>query len=276
MDIRSVQTIEEYDTVVHIQREAWGSKTRVVSPPLLITAQRNGGLVLGAFAPASSSTSTPTSTGLIGFVFGFVGLRPDGGIKHCSHMAAVLPSYQNQQVGYRLKLAQRDYVLAQGIDLITWTFDPLESRNARLNIHKLGATCSTYLCNLYGTMRDDLNAGLDSDRFQVDWHLSSPHVVERLAHPPVSPSLSEWCASGVPLLNPEEMTHASLPPAPGRLLVRIPSNFQHIKAASLQAAILWRQRSRALFELAFSQGYTMTDMLVEGQQCCYLLEKGDT
>lgn len=84
-------------------------------------------------------------------------------------MAAVLPAYQGLGIGERLKWAQRDAVLAQGIDLITWTYDPLESANAYLNLRKLGAVCNTYLRNVYGNLTDTLNNGLATDRFQVDW-----------------------------------------------------------------------------------------------------------
>ena len=105
-------------------------------------------------------------------------------------MAGVHPAYRNRGLGYSLKLAQREHVLAQGIDLITWTFDPLETRNATLNFHKLGAVCNTYLPNLYGDMRDGLNAGLPSDRFQVDWWIASERVAQRLAGQPPSGSPS--------------------------------------------------------------------------------------
>ena len=97
-------------------------------------------------------------------------------------------------------------MLAQGIELITWTFDPLESRNARFNFHKLGATCDVYLRNLYGAMRDTLNAGLPSDRFQVDWRIASPRVEARLRGEretaPSSSPFSSLMADGVPLINP--------------------------------------------------------------------------
>ena len=149
----------------------------VVPLHVLITAAKNGGLLLGAFDGET----------LAGFVFGFPGLTPDGKLKHCSHMAGVHPAYRDRGLGYSLKLAQRLHVLAQGIDLITWTFDPLETRNATLNFHKLGAICNTYLPNLYGEMHNGLNAGLPSDRFQVDWWIASERVAQRLQPPSNSP-----------------------------------------------------------------------------------------
>ena len=175
--IRPVQSHAAYRAVEQIQKDVWGlDEVEIVPNHVLLTAQKNGGLVLGAFAPSPAGGDEQ----LVGFVFGFIGLTPTGRIKHCSHMAGVLPAFQNRNVGYELKLAQREHVLARSIDLVTWTFDPLESRNARLNFHKLGAACATYLQDLYGPMRDRLNAGLPSDRFQVDWHVASRHVSRRL------------------------------------------------------------------------------------------------
>ncbi|HSN73476.1 MAG TPA: GNAT family N-acetyltransferase, partial [Anaerolineae bacterium] len=169
--IHPLTTHDEIHAVEQLQRDAWGVPDLEIVPlHMLITPPRNGGLLLGAY----------DGERLVGFVFGFLGLTADGRLKHCSHMAGVHPDYRDQGVGYQLKLAQRGHVLAQGIDLITWTFDPLETRNAGLNFHKLGAVCNTYLRNLYGEMHDVLNAGLPSDRFQVDWWVGSQRVAERL------------------------------------------------------------------------------------------------
>src|SRR5262249_947511 len=117
---------------------------------------------------------------MIGYVFGFVGLTAGGKLKHCSHIACVTQAYRDKNVGFELKAAQRSKVLEQGIDLITWTYDPLQSLNARFNLRKLGATCNTYLPNLYFNMNDSINRGLPSDRFQVDWHIKSARVEARL------------------------------------------------------------------------------------------------
>ncbi len=276
IEIRPIQTHDEYLAVEQIQREAWRKRDIIIVPDhLLITVQKNGGLVLGAFEVLPEEGRER----LIGFVFGFVGRLPDGKVKHCSHMAGVLPAYQSQNVGYRLKLAQREHVLAQGMDLITWTFDPLESRNAYLNFHKLGATCGTYLRDLYGSMRDGLNAGLLSDRFQVDWHIVSDHVTSRLRCDWVGPSLSALQDDGVPILNrllpgdPPHPPQTVLPLEGDRLLIPIPAHFQAIKSADLGLAHAWREHTRALFEPAFAEGYTVVDLLFENEQSCYLLEK---
>jgi len=136
--IRFLDTLEDMVTVEGIQRTVWpGSETEIVPAHMLITAVHNGGLVLGAFVENQ----------MIRFVFGFPGLEelPDGPQpKHCSHMMGVHPDWQNLGLGFALKRAQWQIVRRQGLNHITWTYDPLLSRNAYLNISKLGAVCNTY------------------------------------------------------------------------------------------------------------------------------------
>jgi predicted GNAT superfamily acetyltransferase len=277
IEIRPVKTQEEYHAVERLQREIWGAQDiEIVAFETLMTAHRNGGVMLGAFDIIEDQER------MVGFVFGIVGLTADGRVKHCSHIAGALPAYRDRGVGYALKLKQREIVLAQGIDLITWTFDPLESRNARFNFHKLGATCGVYLRNLYGAMRDALNAGLPSDRFQVDWRIAGPRVqaklrTEREAAPASSP-FSFLMADGVPLINPlvagESLLSSKKVGTPAeRLLIQIPSDFQSLKAVDRNLALEWRLRTRALFEEAFAKGYTATDLLLDGGQSYYLLER---
>jgi predicted GNAT superfamily acetyltransferase len=271
VEIRTLQTIAEYRAAERLQRQVWDlEEVKVVPDHLLLTAQKNGGLVLGAF----------DGERLVGFLFGFVGLTPDGRTKHCSHMVGVAPAYQGQKVGYRLKLTQREHVLSQGLDLVTWTFDPLESRNAHLNFHKLGVTCRTYLRDLYGSMRDQLNVGLFSDRFQVDWHVASERVADRLRGAWVGDSLPTLRAEGVRVLNcalPDDdglprPPQKTLPIAGDRLLIQIPAQFQAIKAADFELARAWREHTRVLFEAAFAAGYTVVDLSFEQGRSYYLLE----
>jgi predicted GNAT superfamily acetyltransferase len=275
IDIRPVQRLEEYRAAEDIQREAWGlADARLTSSDILIAIHKSGGLVLGAFDTTQSGQPY-----MVGYLCSFVGLHPNGRVKHASHQLGILPAYQGQNIGYRMKLAQRDYVLSQGIDLITWTYDPLESRNAYLNIHKLGAVCNTYIPNAYGPMRDTLNQGLPSDRFQVEWHIASNYVARRLEGTYTSPVSSELQNMQVPLLNadvptsPQAQPYASLPNNHERLLIAIPQSFQAIKVADMQQAAAWRQQSGLLFETAFVSGYTVVDLLVEDTRRYYLLEK---
>src|SRR5215470_19990583 len=230
IEIRPVKTEVEYHAVERLQREIWGAPDiEIVSFEMLMTTHKNGGVTLGAFDIVEDEER------MVGFVFGFAGLTADGRLKHCSHMAGALPGYRDRGVGHALKLKQREIVLAQGIDLITWTFDPLESRNARFNFHKLGATCGLYLRNLYGAMRDKLNAGLPSDRFQVDWRIASPRVEARLRGEAGVSSASALMSEGVPLVNPpgagEPLRLSTTEMVGGeRILIQIPSDFQSLKA----------------------------------------------
>ncbi|HWQ83894.1 MAG TPA: hypothetical protein VN363_04970, partial [Anaerolineales bacterium] len=174
---------EEMEAVERLQSQVWpGSETDIVPAHLLVTAAHNGGLVIGASINPDGSEPGGASE-LVGFVFGFPGLytTPDGPRpKHASHMLGVRPDFRNRGVGFTLKRAQWQMVRNQGLDLVTWTFDPLLSRNAHLNITQLGAVCNYYRRNVYGSMRDTVNAGLDSDRFQVNWWVNSKRVQRRL------------------------------------------------------------------------------------------------
>ncbi len=154
--IRLLETAEEMAEVESLQSLVWSpSDLDVVPKDLMLAVVHNGGLAIGAFAENK----------LIGVVFGFPGFydTPDGPrIKHHSHLLAVHPEWRSEGIGFALKRAQWQMVRKQGIDRITWTFDPLLSRNAHLNIARLGAVCNTYIQSAYGKMEDGLNAGLDS------------------------------------------------------------------------------------------------------------------
>lgn len=269
IEIRPLRTVEEARQCEELQRLAWGMDDLEVVPlSMLITAAKNGGQLLGAYEGGR----------LIGFTFGFLGARsaqqPGLPVRHrlklCSHMTAVLPEYRDRGIGYALKLAQRDHALDLGLDLVTWTYDPLEGRNAALNIGKLGAVCNTYLRNIYGEMNDALNAGLPTDRFQVDWWIASQRVKIRLSgqRPRLSYdlvtsggaqtlSLAAFASDGTPWPSAWEQ------PTGLMVLVEIPANFQAIKRHDIALAHAWRQHARDLFEACFAAGYIVTDFLHE-------------
>ena len=184
-------------------------------------------------------------------------------------MMGVLEGWRGQGVGYRLKLAQREHALAQELELVTWTYDPLESLNAALNIGKLGVVCRTYFRDLYGEMEDGLNVGLSTDRFQVEWWIASQRVVHRLASGGYRPSLDAALESGAQLLNPAtagsdglvQPSSAPLKPTADVVLVEIPAHVQAIKAADIELARQWRAQTRELFEGCFAAGYTVTEFI---------------
>ncbi|MCA9947277.1 MAG: GNAT family N-acetyltransferase, partial [Anaerolineales bacterium] len=143
--IKPISDAASCTAVEQLQIDAWQltDMVEVVPCHMLLTFHKNGGALLGAYADER----------LVGFVAGFVGLMANGRFKHASHMMGIHPDFQGQGIGTMLKLAQRQMVRQQGVNLITWTYDPLETANARLNIHKLGAVCRTYIPNLYGEIK---------------------------------------------------------------------------------------------------------------------------
>lgn len=267
--IERLTTVEHYHQCEWLQHDVWRMSDEMMVVPLhfLMTLQKNGGVVLGAFTEFDE---------LVGFVCGFPGLYGAGSrrLKHCSHMMGLSERHRGKGVGEQLKLAQREIVLSQGLDLITWTYDPLESLSAALNIGKLGAVCKTYIQDLYGPMDDALNGGLPSDRFDVEWHIRSPWVAGRLTRSCERPKLSALLRAGARVLNPASFRCNGIPcPADSvaevgghTVLVEIPSSIQAVKAADLGMARCWRSQTRALFESAFSHGYAVTDFVSEIDQ----------
>ncbi|MGD8402674.1 MAG: GNAT family N-acetyltransferase [Anaerolineales bacterium] len=281
--IRLLESPEEMAAVEELQRIVWpGDETEVVPTHMLIAAVHNGGIVMGAFV----------NDEMIGFVFGFPGLEmlPDGPQpKHCSHMMGVHPDWRNVGLGFALKRAQWQMVRRQGLAHITWTYDPLFSRNAYLNIAKLGAVCNTYRQSEYGTLRDGLNAGLPSDRFQVDWWLNTRRVERRLGKRARGTlSLEQFTKADLqPCYSlhtgtdglPRPPEHFSAPDG-SILLAEIPSDFIAIKEADFALARDWRFFTREFFETAFADGYLVTDFIfdrIDGKShSLYVLTHGET
>jgi predicted GNAT superfamily acetyltransferase len=298
--LRILETPEEIVEVENLQRLVWpGSELDIVPAHLLLTAAHNGGLVIGASVPETETTGAQSAPGLVGAVFGFPGFyrTADGQrLKHCSHILAVHPGYRNHGIGFGLKRAQWQIVRQQGVDLITWTYDPLLSRNAHLNISRLGAVCNTYLREYYGVMRDGLNAGLPSDRFQVDWWVNSHRVNRRLSRRARRPlDLAHYFAAGTEIINPTIIDDEGFPvPSTGALtlpdtdnlgvvvpllLAEIPADFPSLKAARPGLALEWRLHSRSLFEDLFARGYLVTDFVhLPGPhpRSFYVLTHGDS
>lgn len=176
IEIRPLTTLEEFERCVVLQIEVWGYNDGDVIPSrVFLVAKRIGGQVLGAFDGDT----------IIGFAMAWPGFRNGSSYLH-SHMLAVLPTYRNAGLGRRLKLAQRDDAIARGFDLMEWTFDPLEIKNAHLNIARLGAIARRYQPNFYGPSSSPLQGGLPTDRLYAEWWLRSPRVVNLLNGEPLS------------------------------------------------------------------------------------------
>lgn len=258
LSIRPLTSIADYHACEELQRRVWliSDNVDVVPLHMLKPIHEQGGLLLGAF----------DGDDLVGFLFGYVGRTERGRYKHCSHMMGIAPGHQSRGIGYRLKLAQRDWALEQGYDLVTWTYDPLQSRNACLNIHKLGGVCRAYVPDYYGPMADGLNAGLPSDRFEVEWWIASEAVRRRLA---AAGEDGEGLAGpgSVERVNEPVHTEAGLL-APGELRldcraevlrVEVPADYGAIKSADPDLALAWRLAMRRVFVGYFAQGYTVVE-----------------
>jgi predicted GNAT superfamily acetyltransferase len=276
--IHILETPEEMLAVENLQRLVWTAPDiEIVPKDMLLAVVHNGGLAIGAFAGAD----------LVGASFGFPGFypTPDGPrLKHHSHILAVHPDWASKGIGFALKRAQWQMVRKQGLDRITWTYDPLLSRNAHLNIARLGAVCSAYLRSEYGEMHDGLNAGLPSDRFQVDWWINTERVRRRLSRRsrPTLTIQQYRLAEAAMLEAVLEQGHALRPPhrlptlTSALLLIEIPFDFLALKAADMSLAQAWRFYTRAVFEQAFADGYLVTDFVHDHARSFYVLTHGET
>lgn len=268
ISIKTPSTVDEFRMIEQLQAAIWGSRAEAVPAHLLLTIAKEGGIV-----QLMVDGVTP-----IGFSFGFLSQTESGQLKLASHQAGVLPDYQGQSLGYRLKLAQREAALQQGLTLITWTYDPLLGQNARLNLHKLGAICRTYQPNLYGDMTDSLNRGLPSDRFRVDWWLESDHVAARLRGEFLSPT---DLLAIYPVVNPARFVDdvprptetVHLPTDARFCLVEVPADLTRLKTDAPDLAVSWRLHTRHIFETLFERGYTAIDLVRQRGQNYYLLQK---
>src|SRR5205807_5259165 len=245
VDIRLVRTHDEFAACEAMSRDIWGAAERNVVPrELLLTMQHNGGLVHGAFLPAGR---------LVGFCFAFLGRR-ETQLRLCSHQLGVLPEFRGSGIGIALKQAQRYDALRLGYELVTWTFDPLEARNAYINLHRLGCIARLYDRNHYGAMEDDLNRGLPSDRFEAEWWLR--RTTPRLGADPVV--MLRVGAGGEPVREQTDLSRG------GTVLISVPPDFQALKRASLELALRLRMESRPAIEAALSSGLIAVDFRRDG------------
>jgi predicted GNAT superfamily acetyltransferase len=177
IEVRSCSGHEELDACIQLQIETWGyEETEIIPRKAFLVAQKIGGQVLGAFDTEVSGLPRA----LVGFAMSWPGVKAQAGAEPVSylhsHMLAVREEYRNRGLGARLKREQRLEALSRGIRLMEWTFDPLEIKNAFLNIHKLGAVARRYLEDFYGVSSSRLQGGLPTDRLLAEWRLDSPRV----------------------------------------------------------------------------------------------------
>ena len=272
MIIRRLETPEDYAASENTMKEIWKFSERDIIPShLLKPINDQGGLVLGAF----------DNDKMVGILVGFLAYYK-GILHHHSHVTGVLDRYKG--VGYQLKQKQREFALSQGLDLVTWTFDPLQSSNAYFNFAKLGVISNTYHRDYYGEMRDLINVGLVSDRFLVEWRIKTDDVVKRVTGTFQQPTLNK-IISEAGIVNKTEKVHEyrknvsyNLHLDDQDLLVEIPSDINAMKDTDIALAHQWREETRNIFETYFSREYTACNVLSEvagGERRTYYLLRRD-
>jgi predicted GNAT superfamily acetyltransferase len=255
MELRDIHDLSGCRDVVAVQIAVWGRDAETVPASLLSASIKRGGILIGAY----------DGQALVGFVWSMPGWR-DGQATHWSHMLGVLPGARGHGLGRQLKLAQRRRAIEQGIELIEWTFDPLQAPNAHLNFVCLGCVASTYLVDAYGAMSGPLHRGTPTDRLIAEWWIARPHVERRIARPPHALVAKSADLIGAPvLLETTSGTAWMEPGAPRRdvdaprVLVPVPAAFNDMQQQHTELALAWRLAIRDAFTWAFARGYRAVD-----------------
>lgn len=236
IEVRPLTAVAEFAACVGMQSAVWGFAERDLVPRrMFVVAHKIGGQVLGAWAGDQ----------LAGFSLALPGLRRGQAYWH-SHMVAVAEPFRDLGLGRRLKLLQREEALKVGIELIEWTFDPLEIKNGYFNIATLGAIARAYHPDLYGLTSSALQAGLPTDRLTAEWWLRSPRVSQR--------------AEGAPM-----------PPAPASAQVEVPAEIADWKAVGDPRAAAVQQRNREAFLAAFAAGLAVVGYMRRREGGVFLL-----
>ena len=266
--IRPLQGKAEYDACLALQDRTWGAGfTERVPPTILRIAQDLGGIASGAFDGEGR---------LVGFVFGVTGIV-DGRPLHWSDMLAVAPEARNTGVGDALKRHQRALLLERGVDTVQWTYDPLEARNAYLNLSRLGAVARDYRRDCYEGSDSPLHAGIGTDRLIVTWLLSSERVDRRMAGVTHGPTLAEVAhtvvLNRVVAEDPPRCAEPDPPPDAEHIRIAVPSDIQALRDRDVGLARAWREATRHAFELAFGSGFEARELVRDGAVGWYLLSR---
>jgi predicted GNAT superfamily acetyltransferase len=261
-------TFAQFQQVERLEAEIWGPIDLVPVPIMAVTVKR-GAVLVGAY----------DGDRLAGFVYSFPALRPvivnrqssivnSSVPSHWSHTLGVHPDYRGAGLGRDLKLAQRERVLALGLDLVEWTYDPLQALNANLNIVALGAVVEEYEENVYGESASPLHGGLPTDRFVCLWWIRRPHVERRIARIGRADEMSLVAheVAAAPIVNETtfegtwlESGSADLSRTEPRIAVDIPIDFTGMLEGDLPRARRWRFHVREIFTHYFQAGYRVVD-----------------
>ena len=271
--IRTLNSFDDMKQVEAVEREVWRLEDLDVLPITVAIATMEAGCIwVGAF----------DGLRMVGFAFGFLGME-QGRVMIHSHMLAVLDGYRDSDLGYKLKLAQRERALAMRISEMTWTFDPLQSKNAHLNFMKLGVVCETYKINFYGPETSSVFHRNGTDRFWVRWALASRRVKQRLEGADSRAEVLDVLSRLTPLVRFNAdgrpvQTDLESALSRHRIAVEIPSDIVQLEKQDPDLAREWRSATRWAFSEATRAGFCVAEFCrtIRGQQGpgAYLLEKG--
>lgn len=281
--LRPLRGLDEYRACVSLQHETWGAGfSENVPVVMLMVSQRLGGVSAGAFDRDGR---------LAGFVFGITGVE-DGEVVHWSDMLAVRPEHRNSGLGIALKAYQRHRMLDMGVNRIYWTFDPLQSKNAWINMGRLGAVSTEYVVDMYGVSDSPLHAGIGTDRLVVRWEIATIRVEARLARSDRLPNHADIAAvpsALSPILAPERPVdvppEGSIPvlPAPGEpelahteagsVTVALPSDIDALKARDPDLARRWRHATRSTLSSYIDAGFEVRELVRGAPVSWYVLER---
>jgi predicted GNAT superfamily acetyltransferase len=259
--IRDLATIDEFRQVVGLEKAIWGytDEGDLVTVPVFIFTVHRGATLIGAFAPDGR---------MAGFAYAVVGMKNRTPMMW-SHMAGVLPEFRGG-LGFRLKLAQRERALAQGYDLIEWTFDPLQAMNAHFNFAKLGGVVEEYAPNFYGESTSALHRGTPTDRVVLSWKIAEPHVVRRLEQQSTALRVKSHEVADAPIVNTTAMDgewrktkKLDLTIKERRVWIEIPTGFTEMQQRAPERALAWRMDVRQMFDEYLAKGYRAVDFVLQ-------------
>jgi len=261
IQIRDLTSIDEFRQVIELEKAIWGYTDHgdLVTVPVFIFTVHRGATLVGAFEPSGQ---------MVGFAYAVVGMK-GGRPMQWSHMAGVLPEFRGG-LGLRLKLAQRDRALAQGYDLIEWTFDPLQAMNAHFNFAKLGGVVEEYAPDFYGASTSVLHHGTPTDRVVLSWKITTPHVVRRIEHASNPLRVKSHEVAEAPIANTTVMEgewrkskKIDLTIKERRLWIEIPTGFTDMLQRSPERALAWRMDVRQMFQEFLAKGYRAVDFVLQ-------------
>jgi predicted GNAT superfamily acetyltransferase len=287
VEIRDINTIEDLVQLREVEKEVWGMDENDTLPlTLAIACKAAGNIFIGAFDTGTNKSKekskNKSNEKMVGFAFGFLG-REHGQTTLHSHMLAVLDDYRHLDLGARLKQAQRERALAMSIYEMTWTYDPLQSRNAHFNLSKLGVLSDTYKVDFYGPETSSMLHRNGTDRLWVRWALTSRRVRERLsgngqrvetldALKLVAP-LVRFAPNGTPVRGSAEESLSRQ-----RVSIEIPGDILAVEKTDMNLAREWREATRWAFHESLKAGFVVTEFCrsIRGQQGpgAYLLQRG--